>query len=140
MYSWPYRCACSILGEKHDSLSFSHIVTTYAHAMLTGSISIRAISSLAFLIMSLRTFPMNIPFHGCSFSQNVPTGTISVRASSSVAFPSARFAVKDYGCSGGATEAATPKNCTTAVLAAIAAARAAGGGEVFFDVGRWWVF
>lgn len=73
--------------------------------------------------------------------------SIRVRPAAATAFPTRRFAVSDYGCTGGATHNCTtngmgcaiPVNATAAVHRAIAAAGEAGGGTVFFDVGRWYI-
>eukprot|EP01052_Picozoa_sp_SAG31_P032905 SAG31_NODE_3657_length_4018_cov_1.668538_4_plen_465_part_00 len=73
--------------------------------------------------------------------------TLTVFAAGTTAFPGRRFDVSDFGCPGGAVHncsdngmgCAQPLNATDAVHRAIAAAGAAGGGTVFFGVGRWYV-
>ena len=83
---------------------------------------------------------------GCSHD-DCYVRTLTIRASSATAFPSKRFPVADFGCPGGAAHncsasgmgCAQPSNATAAVHRAIAAAGAAGGGTVFFGVGRWYI-
>lgn len=65
--------------------------------------------------------------------------TITVVSPADLAFASKTFTVADYGCGGGVNTSGVPINCTSAVLAAIAAAGANGGGTVLFGVGRWYV-
>jgi polygalacturonase len=63
--------------------------------------------------------------------------TIVVNASTP--FAARLYPVALHGCKGGLNDTGFPKNCTEAVHAAIAAAGAAGGGTVFFGVGRWYI-
>ena len=64
--------------------------------------------------------------------------SITVVAAADVAFKATRFTVADYGCGGGVNTTGYPINCSRAVLAAIAAAGANGGGTVYFGPGRWY--
>eukprot|EP00041_Stephanoeca_diplocostata_P029079 m.848888 g.848888 ORF g.848888 m.848888 type:complete len:528 (+) comp23490_c2_seq17:528-2111(+) len=65
--------------------------------------------------------------------------TIQVLPAAAVAFPTKKFEVSSYGCKGGANNSGMPINCTDAALAAIHAAGTAGGGEVYFGIGRWYI-
>ena len=94
----------------------------------------------------LRSFLSEGDPWGCSYDACY-VRTLTVRVASAKSFPSKLFRVSDFGCSGGATHncsasgmgCAQPTNATAAVHRAIAHAGAAGGGTVFFDIGRWYV-
>ena len=83
----------------------------------------------------------NGPATGCLDTFISPTKPVvkTVRIKAAQQWPSQLFLVNDHGCVASVSNTSIPINCTHAVLAAIAAAGAAGGGVVKFGIGRYYL-
>ena len=83
----------------------------------------------------------NGPATGCldTFISPAKPVVTTVHVKAAQQWPSQQFSVNDHGCVASVSNTSIPINCTHAVLAAIAAAGAAGGGVVKFGIGRYYL-